>query len=421
MSSYARVQVASPVNPIVYAIPVFLMTILVEAWMARRRAMAAYDIPDAITSLQFGVLSQVSAVFSRVFTLGAYVLVYEHARLFELPVEALWVWLFALLLYDLIYYWVHRLGHEVNLLWAAHQVHHSSEYFNLTTALRQTATGAFTTWPFYLVMALVGVPPVVFVTVALIDLLYQYWVHTELVGKLGWIDRVFVTPSNHRVHHGQNHWCIDCNYGGILILWDRLFGTFVEERDDEPVIYGIRRPLASFNPLWGNLNVYAELVRASRRARNWREAMALWFSSPSGDRRKIAPLDLAAVSRFDCATRRGVRIYAAIQYALLLLPATHFVAFAPDIAPGARVVYAGLLLGSAFILGGVLEERPLAFRLEQLRWLSAAAMTLSAPLLTGWTPPAWAQALIVATAVLSLLTARRLTPSTATATRPAIP
>ncbi len=406
------------VNPILYAIPVFLLTLLAEAWMAHRRALGAYDIPDALTSLQFGALSQVSAVFTRVFTLGIYVLVYEHLRLFELPIDALWVWLFALVFYDFVYYWVHRLGHEVNLLWAAHQVHHSSEYFNLSTALRQSATGAFTTWPFYLVMAIIGVPPVVFVTVALIDLLYQYWVHTELVGKLGWVDRVFVTPSNHRVHHGQNHWCIDCNYGGIFILWDRLFGTFVEERDDEPVGYGIRRPLASFNPLWGNLNVYAELLHASRHARDWRAALRVWFASPSGGRGSIAPLDPAALRRFDCATRPEVRAYAIVQYALLLLPVSHFIATAPVMPTGVQIAYTSLLLISALVLGWLLEERTLAFRLEQLRWLGVSVLALLLPTVTSWALPAAVQAFIVGIALVHMLVAGRLAPAPAATPRP---
>jgi alkylglycerol monooxygenase len=140
-------------------------------------------------------------------------------------------------MYDFFYYWKHRANHEVRIMWAGHITHHNSEFFNLSTALRQSSTTFFFDWIFYLPMAVVGVPPAMFVGVALIDLLYQYWVHTELVGKLGWFDRVFVSPSNHRVHHGQNDYCLDKNYGGILILWDRLFGTFEDERD-EPISYG---------------------------------------------------------------------------------------------------------------------------------------------------------------------------------------
>jgi hypothetical protein len=174
------------------------------------------------------------------------------------------------------------MGHEVNVLWASHVVHHSSEYYNLSTALRQTSSGWLFGWIFYLPMAVAGVPPIMFVTVGLIDLLYQYWVHTELVGRMGWFDRVFVSPSNHRVHHGQNDYCIDKNYGGILIVWDRLFGTFVDEREGEKIHYGIRKPLRSFNPVWGNLHYYADLWRASCVAVGWRAKLGVWLAPPGG-------------------------------------------------------------------------------------------------------------------------------------------
>jgi len=270
------------VNPIVYAIPVFMLSILLEAWVARRRAVATYDIPDALTSLNFGILSQVSGVFVRVITFGIYVWVFENLRLATLPADAWWVWLGALITYDFLYYWVHRCGHEVNLMWAAHQVHHSSEYFNLSTALRQTSTGAFASWPFYLPMAIAGVPPMVFGAVALIDLLYQYWVHTELVRRLGILERFMVTPSNHRVHHGQNDYCIDKNYGGIFSIWDQLFGTYADERPDEKVIYGVRKPLRSWDPVWANIQHYLVIARFVGAAHSWREKFAHVFGPPRG-------------------------------------------------------------------------------------------------------------------------------------------
>src|SRR5262249_20160569 len=153
--------------------------------------------------------------------------VYEHFRLIEPPADQPWVWLAALIAYDFFYYWLHRFNHEVNLLWASHVVHHSSEEFNLTTALRQPATGVLFNWIFYLPLAVLGVPVAMFLIIGAIDLLYQFWIHTIEVGSLGWFDRVFASPSNHRVHHGQSAYCIDKNYGGILIIWDRLFGSFV--------------------------------------------------------------------------------------------------------------------------------------------------------------------------------------------------
>jgi sterol desaturase/sphingolipid hydroxylase (fatty acid hydroxylase superfamily) len=195
-------------NPIVYAIPVFMLTILLEAWVARRRGVAVYDIPDAITSLHHGLLSQVTNAFTKIATLGIYIAVYEAYRFTEWSMSSIPLWILALVLYDLCYYWAHRMGHEVNVMWASHVVHHSSEYYNLSTALRQTSTGALFGWVFYLPLAVLGIPWQMLVIVGLIDLLYQYWVHTELIGRLGILDRILVTPSNHRVHHGQNDYCI---------------------------------------------------------------------------------------------------------------------------------------------------------------------------------------------------------------------
>ena len=390
-------------NPIVYAIPVFMLTILAEAWIAQRRDVRTYDIADAITSLHFGVLSQVSGAFTKVFTFGIYVWVFESARLFTLPSDAVWVWFAALLAYDFLYYWVHRAGHEVNLVWASHQVHHSSEWYNLSTALRQTSTGALFVWPLYLPMAVLGVPPLVFGAVALIDLLYQYWVHTELVGKLGWLDRVFVTPSNHRVHHGQNDWCIDRNYGGILILWDRLFGTFAEERDDERVVYGIRKPLASYDPLWGNLHVYREVWRAARAEPTWRRAIRRWIAKPAGDT-PLPHLDPDSVRRFAPSNSPATLGYATLQYALLVPIVTHFIAVAPSLSPVARTTYALVILASAVGIGGWLEGEANSVIREALRVIAVATTLLALPEFFTWSNPglvgAWAATSLAAIATI---------------------
>lgn len=306
----------APMNPIIYAIPVFILTMLIEIWAAWRRGVKAYDLADSISSLQLGVLSQVSGLFMKVLALGIYSAVYLRIAVLHWPLSSVATWIAALVLYDLCYYWNHRLNHEVGVLWASHVVHHSSEYYNLSTALRQTSTGLLFGWMFYLPMALLGVPPLVFVTVGLIDLLYQYWVHTELVGKLGWFDRVFVSPSNHRVHHGQNDYCIDRNYGGILIIWDRMFGTFVEERDGEQICYGIRKPLHSFNPLWGNIHHYAEMWSEMRSATTWRARLDAWIAPPGGWRTgPVEHFDPQAFSRFTSPAPVAIKWAALVGYA----------------------------------------------------------------------------------------------------------
>ena len=274
---------------IVLATPVFLLLIGIEFAVGLARGRNTYRLNDALSSIGLGILSQVSGVFTKAFTVGIYTLVFEHVALTRLPADAWWVWVVGLLFYDLCYYWHHRLGHRCALFWAAHVVHHQSEDYNLSTALRQTSSGFLFGWVFYLPMAIAGFPPLVFAVVALIDLLYQYWVHTQQIGRLGWFEHWFCAPSNHRVHHAVNDRYLDRNYGGILIVWDRLFGSYAEEDDREPIVYGTRTPLRSWNPLWANLEVYWSLAQDSWCARSWGDKLRVWFKPPGW-----RPTDVAA-------------------------------------------------------------------------------------------------------------------------------
>jgi sterol desaturase/sphingolipid hydroxylase (fatty acid hydroxylase superfamily) len=309
---------------IVLATPVFLVLIALEWWWGWRRGRQTYRLHDAMSSIGLGIISQLVAVLTQVFGISVYTLVHAHAALWPLPADAWWVWLAALLLYDLAYYALHRGGHRVALLWAAHAVHHQSEDYNLSTALRQTGTGWIAGWLFYLPLAVIGFPPVVVATVALVDLLYQFWVHTQQVGKLGWFDRWFCSPSNHRVHHAVNEPYIDKNYGGILIVWDRLFGSFTEERDDEPCVYGTRSPLRSWNPVRANLQVYAELWRDSRRASHWADRLRVWLKPPGWRPADVAArwpkpdFDLAAVQRYEPVASAGASVLAVGLFVLAL-------------------------------------------------------------------------------------------------------
>jgi hypothetical protein len=256
-------------------------------------------------------------------------------------------------MYDLCYYWLHRAGHRMGAFWAAHVVHHQSEDYNLSTALRQTSSGALLGWFFYLPMAVIGVSPLVFGTVALIDLLYQFWVHTQQVDRLGWFDRWFCSPSNHRVHHAVNDRYLDRNYGGILIVWDRLFGTFEEERDDEPCVYGTRAPLRSFNPLWANLEVYAALAHDAWHARSWADKLRVWFKPPGwrpadvAERFPKAAFQIEAVRRYDPAMSPGARAGALLIFIVLLAGVCVLLWFAhqwsmPALLAGTALIVAGL-------------------------------------------------------------------------------
>ena len=345
---------------------------MVEAWIGHRRGKHIYDLPDAITSLHHGVLSQVVNTVAKVATVGIYVAVYQALRLASWPTDSILAWVVAALLFDFFYYWNHRLGHEVGVLWAAHVVHHSSEYFNLSTALRQSSSSALLGWVFYLPMAVMGVPPVMFVIVGVINLLYQYWVHTELIGRLGWVDRVLVTPSNHRVHHGQNDYCIDKNYGGIFILWDRIFGTFEEERDDEKVCYGIRKPLHSFNPIWGNLHYYVDLWRDSLRAHGLRAKLSVWLAPPGGwPTGPLAHFEPAGFIRFNRAPTGRMCWYVVSQYIVTNVLIVLFLAGFDRLTPPQVVAYSVLIGLTVVTMGGLLEGYAWAKRLEQSRLLIA--------------------------------------------------
>ena len=348
---------------IVLATPLFLLLIAIEVIVGRRRGRDTYRLNDALNSIGLGVMSQLVGVFSALLTLGIYTLVYQHAALWQLPTNTAWVWIVGLVLYDFCYYWHHRFGHTVALLWAAHVVHHQSEDYNLSTALRQTSSGWIGGWVFYLPMALLGFPPLVFGGVALIDLLYQYWVHTQQIGKLGWFDRWFCAPSNHRVHHAVNERYLDKNYGGILIVWDRMFGSHAEEDDATPCFYGTRGPLRSWNPVWANLHQYAELATESRRASNWADRARIWFKPPGWRPADVAArwpkpaFDIRRVERFDPPMSRGAQLAAVAVFVLLLGATTALLWNAHRLTLAQQLGGAAGVIALLWVIGWLSERR----------------------------------------------------------------
>ena len=353
----------SPSQIIVLATPVFFALIAVEYAIGVKRQRNTYRLDDAISSIGLGMLSQISAVFTRLLRVGIYTAVYSAVAIWpDHPFWTTWVgWLTALVFYDFCYYWLHRAGHETALFWAAHVVHHQSQDYNLSTALRQTSSGALLGWVFYLPMAVAGVPPLVFGVVALIDLLYQFWVHTEQVGKLGWFDRWFCSPSNHRVHHAVNDRYLDRNYGGILVIWDRLFGSFREE--DEKCVYGTRKPLNSWDPLWANSEVYWGLLKDSWHTARWADKLRVWFKPPGWRPADVAArfpapaFDIARVQRYAPPMSPRVQAFSAAQFALLLGGVAGFLWFADGWPLARSAVVFAVLLVSLWAIGAVMQGR----------------------------------------------------------------
>ncbi|XP_038653410.1 alkylglycerol monooxygenase isoform X2 [Scyliorhinus canicula] len=230
------------------ATPYFVGLMIIElvvTWF--HKSQTVFRMNDALTSISAGILSRLPELLGRGIELTGYIYIWENFRLSVLPWDSPWTWWLAFLGVDFAYYWLHRMSHEVNILWAAHQVHHSSEDYNLSTALRQSVLQKYFSWVFNLPMALF-IPPSVFAVHLQFNLLFQFWIHTEIIGNLGPLELILNTPSHHRVHHGRNKYCLDKNYAGTLIIWDRIFGTF--EPENEKVIYGLTHPINAFEPFW---------------------------------------------------------------------------------------------------------------------------------------------------------------------------
>jgi sterol desaturase/sphingolipid hydroxylase (fatty acid hydroxylase superfamily) len=339
--------------------------------VARAQGRPRYRFADAIADLGCGIGQRVTLLFYQGALVAAYIAVYKHARLLDLGRWPLLAWLVALLGVDLIYYWWHRASHRINVLWAGHVVHHQSEDYNLAVALRQSALSPITHMPFKLPLALIGIPPVVFVAAEAINTLYQFWIHTETVRGLGPLDAVLNTPTHHRVHHGANPRYLDKNYGGIFIIWDRLFGTF--EPESEPVVYGITKPLRSFNPLWAQVHELGELAHLARRSGTLRGWVRAWLAPPeragaatSGD----AP---AAAGKYDVPVTPRLRNYVIVNFGVAVAATFCLMMWQKQIPRALLVAGGALVLLTTATMSGLMEKKPWARRLEALRLGAAVA------------------------------------------------
>lgn len=251
---------------ILYAIPAFLLLMLLEAWLVRQHTHGHYTRADTAANLAMGMGNVLINLGWKIAAIASYFWLFD-SRLLNLDPASPWVWLAGFILFDLAYYAFHRFGHRVRLGWAAHVNHHSSRRMNLSVALRQSWTTPLFKPFFYAPLALLGFHPLMIVTIEAVNLLYQFWIHTETIKRIGPLEWVFNTPSHHRVHHGTNDAYLDKNYGGILIIWDRLFGSFAAEQ--ERVEYGIRGRFHSHNPLRIAFHEWAALLQAIKQAKDW--------------------------------------------------------------------------------------------------------------------------------------------------------
>ena len=361
---------------IAWSIPVFLAAIVLEIVVARRRGRAVYRVAAAISDISCGVTQQLFNLLTAATIFVLYVVVYQY-RLIELDAKAATTWLIGMVAVDFIYYWWHRASHECNVLWAAHVVHHHSEEYNLAVALRQALFTGFTGTLFALPLALFGLPPAVYLVCRALNTLYQFWIHTELVGKLGPVEAVLNTPSHHRVHHAINPQYLDRNYGGILIVWDRLFGSY--EPEGERPIYGTTKALRSFNPLWANFEYFAEIGRRIRESTRLRDKLWAVFAHPnwrpSGPVPPPTRAELAARAADHFDARPPWPLVYVIAQALPIAPLTMWALLKGDSWPPHSLTLACVFLGLGTVsLLGIVERHAWAWPLEIVRLVGLAVV-----------------------------------------------
>lgn len=373
MADVSQAPAASGVDPIALAVPFFFVLIALELAIAKKRGVVVYRFADTVTDLSCGITQQVVQLFCAAMQLAIYAWVFEHGKLFTLPTA--WLpWVLGFVGYDFFYYWWHRLSHEVNLLWGAHVVHHSSEDYNLSVALRQGAITSWTELPFMLPLALVGVPPVPFALGKALSTLYQFWIHTQLVKPIGGpIDKVLNLPSHHRVHHAINPQYLDKNYAGVFILWDRMFGTFAPEV--APCVYGITKPLGCFNPIWAQMHYWFELVAMTRAAKGPREKLWVWFASPAWKPKGyvVETPPIEARIKYDVLVSRSTIAWVVLNYVAVVAVTFSLLMWHARLPLPVLLLAGAAVVGALVAIGARLEGRSWAKVAEVVRFGVAAA------------------------------------------------
>lgn len=360
---------------ITYAVPLFFILIAIELIFSILAGRKVYRLNDSVNDLSCGVMDRVVQISVEAVVLAAYIFIYENYRMFDFAswsAAAKWGVAFALFLgVDFCFYWHHRFGHEWAIGWATHVVHHQSEEFNFIVALRQSSLEHHLVFFFYLPLALLGFPPSWYVAMFSLNLIWQFFCHTRFVGKLGPLEWILNTPSHHRVHHGRNPKYLDKNYAGTLIIWDRMFGTFQEE-EEEPV-YGITKPLHSWNPLWANYHVWYELGREAWYAPYWWDKIRIWFMPlgwvPRGLPAKPDPpeVDAATVIKYDMNPPKYLMWYALFHFAIATMVGLYFLIQAEHTPVIELWDPIALLMFTLLTVGGILELRPWTPQLETIR------------------------------------------------------
>ena len=358
-------------NYILWAIPFFLLTIageLLHNYL--KRSGKDFNFEDSITNLNTGIGSQAVGALGKAGLLMGYSWLAQNFAIFHFDFS-IWSFLACLVVFDYIYYWAHRWGHEWNIFWGAHIVHHQSEEYNLTVALRQSWFHNIIAFPLFLPIPFLGFDTMTFAAAAGFVTLYQYWFHTKSIKRMPkWFELIFNSPAHHRVHHAINPQYIDHNYAAVFILWDRLHGTFIDE--EEEAVYGITKPLQSWNPIWANFHFYVEMWEGSKRLKSVKDKLKLIFKGPEylgrllGQATEVEP---KAMKKFRTETPLNLKVYVAIQFLLLTYFLTAYMGEFDSLTLFYQIAFFFLICLSTLSVGAILENKSWFYIVEIARYL----------------------------------------------------
>lgn len=368
-------------NPIVLSIPIFFILIGIELVVERLSHRKLYRLPDSIANLSCGITSQLSGLFMRVLAIGVYEVIYSNLAFFTL--ERNWMyWLVLFLLTDFAYYWAHRMSHEINLFWGGHVVHHQSEEYNLSVALRQSSFQVVWTFAFSLPIAFLGFNTLDFALISALNTLYQFWIHTETINKMGWFEYIFNTPSHHRVHHGRNPKYIDKNHAGSLIIWDKMFGTF--QAEEERPTYGITKPINSWNAVWANFSHYAEMAKEMKMIPSWGDKIKYMFKKPGwlpdylGGYRPAPEVDKRTYHKYDTPHPVQLNYYVLFQYVICLGVTAFFLFKQAQFTLGEKAIATTLISIWVVNCGVLFESKKWVQYSEWIRILTYSLLLIAA-------------------------------------------
>ncbi|XP_077298483.1 alkylglycerol monooxygenase-like [Arctopsyche grandis] len=360
--------------------PYFILFIVLENLILILEGKPSIRLNDTITSLSNGLIQECGRLLFRGGESLAYVFIYNHFRIVDLKWDYALTWYAAAIGVDFCYYWVHRASHEVHILWAQHQVHHSSEEFNLAVGLRQSALQGWCGFIFYLPMAFI-IPPAHFLTHQQFSLLYQFWIHTKAITTLGPLEYIFNTPRHHRVHHGCNKYCLDKNYGGFLIIWDRMFGTFAQEREKEDIVYGLVYNQPSFNPLHLQTFYTVYVMKAIASYNYWWFRFAAAFAGPSWSPGKprlgeeTEKMDIRHRKKYDVVLPVWCNFYLLIHFGVVVYGFQELAIRHMGMTPLSVLYFVIYILASLTVMGMMFDRHPAAMLLELFRCLVFAYMS----------------------------------------------